>query len=218
MLFSDMHWKPHLSHHQFPPLFLSSTWHQLYVFQRTPNWVSPKPDLGVSIFWRYIFPWVPLSQQAFRWFLYFRQEWTFFVNFVPARWTSKIMHFALRFMIRHFISSEVNRVAAKEAAASGNPVDKVAVTEKVERLITALTPDYLPGCKRILQSNDFYPAICRSNVELLTQPLQSIKANVVVVGGQHVRSDGSEVEAKQPVQPRELEVSQRLESGVVFHV
>ncbi|MBD2761063.1 NAD(P)/FAD-dependent oxidoreductase [Kocuria sp. cx-116] len=42
------------------------------------------------------------------------------------------------------------------------------------RLRAKLTPDYDYGCKRILRSDDFYPALTRENVELLTEPIAEI--------------------------------------------
>ncbi|NQV57821.1 MAG: NAD(P)/FAD-dependent oxidoreductase [Rhodospirillales bacterium] len=37
-----------------------------------------------------------------------------------------------------------------------------------------LTPDYRFGCKRVLQSNDWYPALQQPNVEVVTTPVQAI--------------------------------------------
>jgi cation diffusion facilitator CzcD-associated flavoprotein CzcO len=37
-----------------------------------------------------------------------------------------------------------------------------------------LTPDYTIGCKRILLSSDYYPALQRQNVHLITDPVTSI--------------------------------------------
>ncbi|WP_032385642.1 flavin-containing monooxygenase [Rhodococcoides fascians] len=50
-----------------------------------------------------------------------------------------------------------------------------------------LTPDYQIGCKRILKSNDYYPALCRDNVDLATGGLVSVEGNVAVSGdgGRH---------------------------------
>ena len=36
-------------------------------------------------------------------------------------------------------------------------------------LIAQATPDYTVGCKRILPSNEWYPALARDNVELVTE-------------------------------------------------
>ena len=41
-------------------------------------------------------------------------------------------------------------------------------------------PDYVMGCKRVLFSNDWYPALARPNVDLITEPLERIVADGVV--------------------------------------
>ena len=37
-----------------------------------------------------------------------------------------------------------------------------------------VTPDYKVGCKRILVSNDYYPALARDNVDVVTDPIARI--------------------------------------------
>jgi cation diffusion facilitator CzcD-associated flavoprotein CzcO len=49
-----------------------------------------------------------------------------------------------------------------------------------------LTPDYAPGCKRILVSNDYLPALARANVELVCDGISEIRARSIVT------ADGSE--------------------------
>jgi len=41
-------------------------------------------------------------------------------------------------------------------------------------LRAALTPDYRMGCKRVLLSDDYYPAVASSNVRLVTEPITEI--------------------------------------------
>jgi len=41
-------------------------------------------------------------------------------------------------------------------------------------------PGYVMGCKRVLFSNDWYPALARPNVDLVTDPIQRIVADGVV--------------------------------------
>ncbi|MGB0631511.1 MAG: flavin-containing monooxygenase [Alphaproteobacteria bacterium] len=43
-----------------------------------------------------------------------------------------------------------------------------------------LTPSYPLGCKRVLQSNDWYPALQRDNVDLIDSPVTGIRADGVV--------------------------------------
>jgi cation diffusion facilitator CzcD-associated flavoprotein CzcO len=43
-----------------------------------------------------------------------------------------------------------------------------------------LTPDYTMGCKRILLSNDYWPAFDRDNVHLVTDPIARVEPDAVV--------------------------------------
>jgi cation diffusion facilitator CzcD-associated flavoprotein CzcO len=49
-------------------------------------------------------------------------------------------------------------------------------------------PDYRLGCKRILPSNDWYPALARDNVELVTDAVTEVRERSIVT------ADGSERE------------------------
>lgn len=53
-------------------------------------------------------------------------------------------------------------------------------------VIAALTPDYEPGCKRILVSDEYYPALAQAHVQLVPQGVRSLTADSVVA------ADGSE--------------------------
>jgi len=44
-------------------------------------------------------------------------------------------------------------------------------------------PDYVMGCKRVVFSNDWYPALTRPNVELVTDPIERIGPDAVVTAG-----------------------------------
>jgi cation diffusion facilitator CzcD-associated flavoprotein CzcO len=53
-----------------------------------------------------------------------------------------------------------------------------------------LTPDYLLGCKRVLISNDWYPALQRPNVTLYTTPVEAIlPAGLKMAGGETLDLD-----------------------------
>ena len=49
-----------------------------------------------------------------------------------------------------------------------------------ETLRQKLTPDYAVGCKRLLLSDDYYPALTRTNVEVVDAPVASFTAHQVV--------------------------------------
>jgi cation diffusion facilitator CzcD-associated flavoprotein CzcO len=53
-----------------------------------------------------------------------------------------------------------------------------------------LTPDYRVGCKRILIDDDFYPALARPNVDVVTAPIQRIvRDGVLTADGVHHPAD-----------------------------
>ena len=49
-----------------------------------------------------------------------------------------------------------------------------------EALRQKLIPHYEPGCKRLLLSDDYYPSLTRSNVEVVESPVASFTAHEVV--------------------------------------
>jgi cation diffusion facilitator CzcD-associated flavoprotein CzcO len=47
-----------------------------------------------------------------------------------------------------------------------------------------LTPDYTMGCKRVLLSNDYYPALTRDNVSVVTEDIKEVRpAGIVTSDG-----------------------------------
>jgi cation diffusion facilitator CzcD-associated flavoprotein CzcO len=116
----------------------------LRLFQRTPAWVLPRNDSAYSERAKRLFRAVPGLQSLYRTLLYWRLEAT-----APA-----------------FLG---NRGLAKKAAAMARAHLEKAIADPGMR--AALTPDYTIGCKRILLSDDFYPALQRDNVTLVTQPV-----------------------------------------------
>ena len=68
----------------------------------------------------------------------------------------------------------IRRMAAEDIKAFMR--SQVTKTEYHE----ALTPNYELGCKRILISDDFYPALNRENVDLITSPIREITETGVI--------------------------------------
>lgn len=133
---------------------------QVHLFQRTANWVLPKPD-------------TPYTEEQLE---QFRADPTPVLRFraeIEAQ-TNKNMTFADRRML-----------AEREAAvlAAIEVVEDPAVRAK-------LRPTHPYGCKRPLFSNDYYPAFNEPNLELVTDGIERItKDTVVTVDGAHRRVD-----------------------------
>ncbi|EHR62695.1 flavin-containing monooxygenase [Saccharomonospora cyanea] len=120
---------------------------RLHLFQRTAPWVMPKADHTMPDWVKRLFAHVPLAQRAYRDFLY----WTLELRAVGFNGDPRIMRLAQKIAKRH--------------------LDK-HVTDPGLR--AKLTPDYVLGCKRVLISNDYYPALTRDNVEVVTDGIAEV--------------------------------------------
>lgn len=126
---------------------------KLYVFQRTPVWVLPKPDRRYTRIERLAFRRVPFLRHLYRALIYWALETR-----------------VLAFRRSHWLQRHHQRLALTYLHRS--------VEDPARR--RALTPDYPVGCKRIVLSNDYYAALCRGNVELVTSPIARMTADGVV--------------------------------------
>ena len=152
---------------------------RLYLFQRTPPWILPRPDRRISPFERRLFRRWPIAQRIFRSLLYWRLESRAVVFTVWPRLSGAIQAMARRH-IRHSISDR-------------------GLRKKV-------TPDYPAGCKRVLLSDDYYPSLNRSNVDLVTEAIREITATgIVKADGQEIAVDaiilGTGFQATAPLPP-----------------
>jgi cation diffusion facilitator CzcD-associated flavoprotein CzcO len=136
---------------------------QLAVFQRTPPWIIPKPDVAIPSAVKATFRLAPplqaLARTAIYWILESRAS-AFVMN--PKRLT-RAEPDALKYL----------------ASRVKDPV-----------LRAKLTPNYTMGCKRILLSNEYFEALQRENVALVTDAIDRVTpAGVRTADGQEHRFD-----------------------------
>jgi cation diffusion facilitator CzcD-associated flavoprotein CzcO len=120
---------------------------RLTVFQRSPPWIMPKADRTMQSWEKRLFSALPGTQEALRRWIYLMLE-VRALNFVKARPRGGI---AERMARRHI------------AAQIADPALRAKVT-----------PDYVVGCKRVLLSNDYYPALTQPNVSLVTEAVREV--------------------------------------------
>ncbi|MCY1286277.1 Baeyer-Villiger monooxygenase [compost metagenome] len=156
---------------------------QLDLYQRTAPWIMPKPDRAISEGERSRFKRFPFLQQLWRGAIYAILE-------------SRVIGFAL--------TPKVMKLA--ELVARGYIKRKI----KDPVLRAKVTPDYTMGCKRVLISNDYYPALTRSNVDVITDGIQEIRKNSIVT------ADGKEREVDAIIFGTGFTPSDPLPRGVVF--
>jgi cation diffusion facilitator CzcD-associated flavoprotein CzcO len=123
------------------------------IFQRTPAWLVPREDEPYSPLKRWAYQYIPGLQRINRARIYWRNELI-----------------ALSFLG----NPRAQRVT--RALCEGHL--KAQVSDPFLR--AQLTPDYQPGCKRVLVSNDWYPALQQPNVEVLSEGVRAVTPTTVV--------------------------------------
>jgi cation diffusion facilitator CzcD-associated flavoprotein CzcO len=124
----------------------------LELFQRTAPWIVPSRDRAVSRFERALYRALPPAQLAMRAAIYWARE-LFVIGFMHPR-----------------ADSPGERMARKHLEAQ--------VPDP--QLRAKLTPNYRMGCKRVLISDDYYPALQQPNVELVTDSIREITPTGIV--------------------------------------
>ncbi|WP_051812786.1 NAD(P)/FAD-dependent oxidoreductase [Kitasatospora sp. MBT63] len=134
---------------------------RLTVFQRTPGWVLPRADREISALEKWLHTRIPPTGRLRRATLFALRELQ-----VDA------------FVRRPGALRLVQQMAERHIARS---IADPALRAK-------LTPDYRIGCKRILLSNTYYPALAAPNTEVVASGLRELRGSTLVA------ADGSEHE------------------------
>jgi cation diffusion facilitator CzcD-associated flavoprotein CzcO len=127
---------------------------KLCLFQRTPAWVVPRYEHLLGPVTRSIYRSVPALQNLARAIIYARRE-IFVLAFRHPRLMRLVEAFALRYL--------------KQCIADPD-------------LRAKLTPSFRMGCKRILLSNEYLPALAQENVAVITEPIREVRARSIVTG------------------------------------
>ena len=129
---------------------------QLVVFQRTPSWLSQRGDHGYPPWLRFIFAFIPSVMWAYRLLLLCLHDLRYFAFVRPL--FAALKAYATRLANKHRERQVPNAA-----------------------LRAALTPAYPMGCKRVIVSDDFYPALGLPNVVLETAPIVRCVGEGIVV-------------------------------------
>ena len=133
------------------------------VFQRTPNWVIEKPDRAFTAADKWLFRAAPAWNRLYRRVSYLIHEARF-----PAFLSNSLASGHTRRQLKKRLDREVADPGLREM----------------------LTPDYAPGCKRILLSNDYLETLQRPNVRLIARRAARLERDAIVTpDGQRVPAD-----------------------------
>ena len=153
---------------------------QLKVFQRTPAWILPRMDVATPEWNKTLFRRIPGAQDAMRKALYGVHE----AMALGVVWNTPLTKLLER-MARAHLHRQV----------------------KDAWLRRELTPDFTIGCKRVLMTSDYYPALQEPNCKLITYPIDRISEQgirtaegiehqfdcIVFATGFHVNNQGAPI-------------------------
>ncbi|MGZ8468477.1 MAG: flavin-containing monooxygenase [Gemmatirosa sp.] len=124
----------------------------LHVYQRTPPWIMPRRDRATSARTHRLFRRAPVVQRALRASIWAGRE-----LLVPVLRHRALARLVQRAALRHL---------------------RLSVPDPTLRAV--LTPDYTIGCKRILISDDYLPALARPNVAVVTARVAEVRPHAIV--------------------------------------
>ena len=117
------------------------------VFQRTPGWVMPRMNYRSPEWSKTLFRAVPATQNLLRKALFWGHESMAFSFIWSTPMTNLVERISAAFL-KHQVSDPWLR--------------------------RQLTPDFRIGCKRVLMSSEYYPALQKPNCKLITWPIATI--------------------------------------------
>lgn len=120
---------------------------ELLVFQRSASYILPKPDSPYHSLHKTLYHRVPVTQQIERGGI-----WTLMEQFARGLDDNSRVGKVNKALAVHHLKRQVK-----------DPI-----------LRAKLTPDYPMGCKRILFSNNYYPALDKPHVDVVTSAIKSV--------------------------------------------
>lgn len=134
---------------------------RLDLYQRTPPWVIQRFDRAFTSAEQFVVERFPFLQKLQRAGIYVAHE-----LLVPglARWPALLRPVELASRL------------------------KLRVQVRDPELRAAVTPDFRLGCKRMLSSNAYYPALARDNVDLVTAPITSVGSESITTADGRART------------------------------
>jgi cation diffusion facilitator CzcD-associated flavoprotein CzcO len=123
------------------------------VFQRTPNWVVPRDDALIPQWKRSLYKNIPLARKRHR---------------------AELMDMRESFFFNAIVTSDAN---GKETLRDLSLALMERQMPNKQHLIPKLIPNYPPGCKRVIISDDLFLAYDKPHVFLETDKIECITAD-----------------------------------------
>jgi cation diffusion facilitator CzcD-associated flavoprotein CzcO len=128
------------------------------IFQRTAPWVIPRLDSPYGPLRKSLYANVPGLQRLNRWRIFWYNE----------------------LITRNFVGVRPGKLHLIQKLVKGLGLAHMKRVIKDPNVRAKCTPDYAPGCKRVLVSDAWFPALAQAHVHLSTQAVARVQADAVV--------------------------------------
>lgn len=125
---------------------------KLTVFQRTPPWIVPRLDRRIAALEKQLYRRLPMAQKLSR-----RSWYTMIESFGLPGFVNTAFRYPFEALGRMQLRRQVKDVELRRK----------------------LTPDYMIGCKRAVFSDNYYPALCQPNVQVVSSGIERINAHSI---------------------------------------
>ena len=142
--------------------FVADIAKEMHVFQRTPNWIAPKFDVEYYPSVKFALTWVPALQYLIRFLVFLRQECVVKLLMRGGRFATMIQGDVVK-----YIKKSNPNIDSKK-----------------------LIPPYKMGCKRVLMSNSYFPALNKQHVQLHTEGIERLTpTGLITKEGENIDAD-----------------------------
>ncbi|KAF9178042.1 hypothetical protein BGZ51_004870 [Haplosporangium sp. Z 767] len=129
----------------------------LEFYQRTPTYIVPRRNGAYSRLWKFMFRYIPFFH-----FIYFKLNY----------WSSELT-------INIFSNKLIHRLPRAAATFLAWIYRIVQIRDKALR--AKLTPKYEMGCRRVVVSSNYFPALAKKNVNVHTETISAVKGNSLIL-------------------------------------
>ncbi|KAG0267919.1 hypothetical protein BGZ95_002707 [Linnemannia exigua] len=126
-------------------------------YQRTPSYIVPRRNGAYSKLWKFMFRHVPFFH---------------FINYKLNYWSSEAT-------INIFSNKTIHLLPRFAATCMAWLYRIWQIRNK--KLREKLTPKYEMGCRRIVVSSDYFPALAKKNVNVHTEAIAGVKGNTLIL-------------------------------------
>lgn len=131
----------------------------LTVYQRTPNYIIPRRDAPVTLFQHKLYSYIP-----------------------PLHWRKRALQMDFR-ENSHSAITDKDSVFSQGIRQLNAGMIKAQLPDHPD-IWEKLTPDYAPGCKRVIASDDYYVTLGKEHVDLETRQIQRVTESGIEVDGE----------------------------------